>query len=425
MTDLDIAIDYPNRLYAPGDSITGSVHGWDPWTNQGFLEISLQGRSKSYIQPGGGVVNKSRSLLTYQTTRLEASDYVGSTITPFSLTVPLSVETNPSNSAKNINEGRSYWRHSWPDDPAFECSDVHPLPPSINMPRRASRGDPAVAWGTIKFKVTATVFMGDGDQTSKMKSYPEMVRITGPYVTVEDLEANMDVMQLSKGLLGIDQNPTKRKSFSSRIKSAFKSTQRIWLAPTVKVPIYAVIGEKVEISIQMELSGITPGFEFPLVSLHRVTVRLCDSLGVRGKQTPLGGTHELLLPGAASATKSWTPRHQFTPAGDGKSYSDAPCKVTFEIPRGCVPTFKTYNLFMRWNFLVEMVFRSLDQEKVTEVRCNIDLVPRLRGITVDEDLEGEDFLDLEVPSANLTVPGHSGESDFLGGIGDMMQGFSS
>ncbi|RHZ62289.1 uncharacterized protein CDV56_105167 [Aspergillus thermomutatus] len=399
IADLDVTLDHPNRLFAPGDTITGSVHGWDPSTGESSLEISLQGRSKTYIQPGNGVVNKDRSLLTYQTTRLEPSDHVGSSIAKFSLTVPLSVEENPSDLAKKINDGRSYWRHSWPkEDPAFESSGGHRLPPSMSVPHREPwRGDPMSAWGHIQYTVTATVSQGEGDQTSKTESYPETVRISGPPVTVEELEPFKGVMRKGMGQLCMDRKKEpKKKTFSWYVRSALKLYPLLWLAPTIKVPRYAVVGDDIKISIQLQPSPAEYRFDLPPISLHRVTARIRDTAGIRGKRTPLGGTFELELPGGPSASKTWTTKHLFNPAEDGRSYQNAPCQVTFQIPRSCIPTFKTYNLYMKWNVAVELVLRGLDQEKMAEVESEIDLVPRLRGITTDEELD-EDVVDPEAP----------------------------
>lgn len=427
IADLDVTLDYPNRVFAPGHTITGSVHGWDPSTSESPLEISLQGRSKSCIQPGDGVVNRDRSLLTYQTTRLEPSDHMGSSVAKFSLTVPLSVEKHPSDPAKKINAGHSYWTYSWPEDPAFESSGGHPLPPSMSLPRREPwKGDPMAAWGQIQYTVTATVSQGEGDQTSKKESYSEIVRISGHPVTVEELEPFKGVIRKGQGILGMDKKKPEGKTFFSRVRNAFKSSPRLWLVPIIKVPRNAVVGDDIDISIQLQPSRADFTFDLPPISLHRVTARLCDSTGIRGTRRPFGGTIELLLPGGPSATKIWTTKHLFSPAEDGKSYQDAPCQVTFKIPRSCIPTFKTYNLYMKWNLAVEMVLRGLNQEKITEVKCEIDLIPRLRGITTDEELD-EDVVDLEVPGAaqNPPLPHSSGASDTVGQIGDLWQAFGS
>lgn len=44
-----------------------------------------------------------------------------------------------------------------------------------------------------------------------------------------------------------------------------------------------------------------------------------------------------------------------------------------------------------------MVLRGLDQEKTVEVESEIDLLPRPRGITTDEELN-EDVVDPEAPA---------------------------
>jgi hypothetical protein len=81
---------------------------------------------------------------------------------------------------------------------------------------------------------------------------------------------------------------------------------------------------------------------------------------------------------------------------------------------------------MKWNLAVEMVLRGLNQEMITEVKCEIDLVPRLRGITTDEELE-EDVVNLEVQGVaqNPPLSHSSGASDAVGQIGDLLQAFQS
>lgn len=71
--------------------------------------------------------------------------------------------------------------------------------------------------------------------------------------------------------------------------------------------------------------------------------------------------------------------------------------MTFKIPRSW-PTFKPHNLYINWNIAVGLVLRGLNQEKTIEIESGINLLPRLRGITTDDDFQ-EDVVDSEVPGA--------------------------
>ncbi|OKL61004.1 hypothetical protein UA08_03676 [Talaromyces atroroseus] len=385
---VDVTLDHPNRLFAPGDTITGSVNGW---TGEAYLDVSLQGRSESFIQPGNGGAKKDRSLLIYQTTRFEPSDYVESP--KFSLTIPLSVEKNPADLAKKIHSGRSYWRHSWlEEDDAFESSGGHRLPPSMSVPRRQpSQNDPMAGWCHIQYSVTATISKGKGEgDDDKTSSYPETVRISGPPVTVQELEPFKGVMRKGQRQFCMDRKePKKQKTFSSRLRSALNIYPLLWLAPTIIVPRNAVIGDDIKISIQLQLSPAEYRFDLPPISLHQVTAQIRDTAGIRGTRSALG--------------------------------------VTPRIPHSCIPTFKTYNLYMKWNVAVQMVLRAMGQEQIEEVECEIDLIPRLRGITTDKTLEEED-VDPEAPGADQSSGPSLGISDAIDAVGSivgLLQNFSS
>ena len=75
---------------------------------------------------------------------------------------------------------------------------------------------------------------------------------------------------------------------------------------------------------------------------------------------------------------------------------------------------------------VEMVLRGLNQEKAIEIESEIDLIPRLRGITTDEELE-EDVVDSEVPGAaqSPTPSDTSSIFDAVENIVDLIQVFSN
>lgn len=417
---LDVILDHPNRLFMPGDTITGSVHGWDPSTSESSLEISLLGRSKTYIKHEHHSIKKARSLLTYQTTRLEPSDHVGSSIAKFSLRVPQSVETNPSDLAEKINDGHSYWKHSWSGgNPAFKNSGGHRLPPSMSMPHREIVDDSTSSgWGHIQYTVTAAVSQGEGNQTSKTESCPKTVRISGPYVTAEELEQFKGAMLKCTGGLSFDRKTPNKKTFSWRMRSALKLYPLLWLAPVINVSKTVVVGEDINISIQLQPSRAEHRFDLPPISLRQVTARLRDTAGIRGNRA-----FQLELPGDPSASKTWKTKHRFDPAEGGKSYQNAPCQVTFNVPRSCIPTFKTYNFYMKWNVALELVFKGAGQEKIDEkifkVESEIDVIPRLRGITTNEEPE-EDAVDLEAPGGvhNLRRKGSSGALDTVGNLID-------
>lgn len=415
IADLDVNLDHPNRRYAPGDNITGSVCGWKPAKSGDSLVVSLQGRGRSTIAS-----NKCHALLLYQTSRLEASDFTDSQIARFSLSIPTSVEADPSETAKKITDDISFWKLSWPSiDTKFENEGGHRLPPSMTLPRRQT-GDSSPVSGYIKYMVTATASYESqvqGGQVAKKESYPEPVYISGPAVTADEVQRLSEAKQTINGQLFIERKSgPEKKSFRWYVRSKLHYYPMVFLAPEVKIPRQAIIGEDIQISIQLQPSRAYYGLDMPPFSLHRVTANLCDVAGVRGKSI-LGGTCALKCPGSAAATKTWTTKHLFKSAEDNKSYQIAPCEVAFKVPHSCIPTFKTYNMSIRWQIVVEMVFRGLDDKKKVEVSGDIDLIPRLKGITTDEEPE-DDALELEAPPG-AQQSGQGSDSDGKGAAGDL------
>jgi hypothetical protein len=131
---LQLVLDSPQKLFSPGETITGFMSGWDP----GFhIHIILEGCAKVVIatediHSHSHAQYKTGVLLLYHTTYLRPEPR--NVVPRFTITIPEKTE-NERDKLKYLPSDSSfssdYWPYDWPRQNTFEHDAGHPLPPSI------------------------------------------------------------------------------------------------------------------------------------------------------------------------------------------------------------------------------------------------------------------------------------------------------
>ena len=381
---LEIFLDQPNRLYRPGDAITGTVTGWDPTASPATIDILLQGRSESYLdwqsRRGYGYVNRDRCLLTNQAIRIQAAHFIDSRAARFSIGVPHRTDADTKSAAAAMGSPRSYWTHSWATQPGFHGAGGHRLPPSINLTKQENDTDALrrlSGWGHIQYVVVVAVTDTHEGKVSRTESFPEVVSITTPSASVAEFESVKGRVEAAKTEFAFNQQPPgQESSWRKSVKNIFKEPPSFSFTPTVQTPSFVPVVDVVRVSIQLHSSARESSPPLPPVSLQQVTVSLQDVAGIRCE---FAVASQPGFQGLPLFRERWTTKHVFYPNEDGATYQDKPCHISFRVPESCVPTFNTYNLNVHWNVMIEAVFRGIQQEKTVEFRSEMKLIPKLMG----------------------------------------------
>lgn len=166
------------------------------------------------------------------------------------------------------------------------------------------------------------------------------------------------------------------------------------MALQVTFPRVAAVGSSIKLSLRLgnvsTLYKKDNDFALPPVTLQRVEVCLMDTITLRCSRPVLRfDEHINEFPGGHVGEMSCQVNHVFNPTEDGKRYQDMECKVMFEIPASCSPTFMTWNVSTQWQLRVTAFFKCLGKVSTKPYYSSIRLIsePKLSGSGIGEARE--------------------------------------
>ena len=381
--NLSITLD-ENRLFAPGDVITGSIHGIHPNKNAP-IKLIFQGISKTYIRHGtsssydqGSFLGNGRNSTDNQVSLLNQVSYVrpaqGDQGVRFAFTVPAQVQRYTSMSTMDRFSGSQSWRAV----EGFEGNAGHALPPTRTVVLSSIWGNSG--GGYVAYIIAARQMQSDGS-VQVLAQGERNIALTTARMSAADYRrlqyADSTISTMERVALNVQkpyyQARSRQLSMKENIRNAFTSFPVLKLKAVFTTPSIAAVGRETYLSLRLRTSTETRPNDRPLppVTLKFVNVRLKNVAGVRC-QGLLSGGIEYSSQTVDSIQKIEC--HVFLPTRNCSEYADECYCVWFTVPGMCTPTFQTYNLNTFWYVKGEAVFAYLDQEDTVKFKNGITLV---------------------------------------------------
>ncbi|KAH7117911.1 hypothetical protein B0J11DRAFT_509603 [Dendryphion nanum] len=421
--DLQLVLDSSSRLYAPGETITGYVSGWDQFSH---VHIILEGRAKSCIRNEKAEF-KDHAPLLYQVTHL--SPQVSGMIPRFSVTIPETTQgglASLDDFAPYDQDFTRYWTHDWPSQESYECEPGHPLPPSMTMPLQPSHvlTSRAAGRGHIEYNLLA-IRSRRNRVTGKL--VPEAGCTTPVFLTTQRLTQSK-VLELTSQKQSTTTHlevqtsqlsKISRLSLREQVWDAFNSSNpSFYFAPHITTPELAVPGSDVKIAISISIMPPPPGklynFPVPDVSVVGFACRVRSYTGIRVLRTSSAAASPSPKPTQSKAhtfkacelrTSSTPPKAVFVPK-DG-AFENQACVISITLPKTVLPSFKTFNFWRSYRIECDVTFRVAGKEVTAHTESDLNIVARFAGTVEDGTpsarMEGEDEEGLGIAMAKEVV----------------------
>ncbi|KAF2710759.1 hypothetical protein K504DRAFT_453818 [Pleomassaria siparia CBS 279.74] len=406
---LQLVLDSPSKLYAPGETVTGYITGWDYSSSPStHIHIILEGRAKTYMH-ADGTEHQDCAPLLYEVTHLRSENQ--GVVPRFTVTIPEKCAAGLEYLNGYLPDSKMYWSHDWPAQDPFECSSGHPLPPSISLPLRTSHtlSSRIAGRGYVEYKLIAVRSTLDLD-TAKLvpeASFQVPIQLTTRRLLQSQVQDLMSQTHNSTQNLKIQTTQLlKEKPLSTReqLKDAFlTTTPSFYFATTLTTPRLSIPGADVKIGISVAVLpppvGKTYNFPIPDISITHVAVRVRSYHGVRVLRPPPSShdpTRSYTFNNVQVQTETKAPSAIFTPqAGD---FVGQTCVVSIALPETMTPSFKTRNLWTGYRLKCVVTFGVKGKYGTAVAHGDLNIVSRPGGqregfaATEDRLLEHEDRL---------------------------------
>lgn len=431
-TDLQLHLDDPSKLYAPQDTVTGYISGWNQSArNPTHVHVILEGRAKTCLR--GDLCDTEyvdQSPLLYQVTHLKPDQY--GMVPRFAVTIPDTtaddLEQLDDYVPKDYNFEK-YWTHDWPGHDPFECQPGHALPPSMAMVPRSSislsaRGS---GRGYIEYKIIA-VRSSLNPTTGRLvpeASCQVPIRITSrrlPLSKVRELMGQPSTATAALTVQTAQLSKDRRLSLCEQLRDAFSSSApNFYFSNTVTTPKLSVPGADVKVILSLHVLPPPPGklynFPVPDIAVTCLKFRLRSHTGVRVLRAPDLSSPDKPAQMKAHTFKATELRTSRSPPGAAfkprqGNFNRQSCIVTLRLPHTLVPSFRTYNFWRSYRLECDVTFTVAGKEVTSRTQSDLNVVARPEGAVetkVDlarSEMEREDEADsLEVAQTMVAVAG--------------------
>ncbi|KAJ4289589.1 hypothetical protein N0V90_010918 [Kalmusia sp. IMI 367209] len=363
--ELQLVLDHPSKVYSPGETITGYIIGCSTPTTH--IHIFLSGRSTTTIKDSK-IQHIARTPLIFRTTHLRPNSGSWGAIPRFAVTIPHTSETASQNLndlvPKDGPDGKPYWTTTWPTHERFENAAGHPLPPSTHMPIRSATTLTTHAYGqaSISYSLIA-VRSGSSPQSATLipnATHQHALTLTTrrlPSSKIALLASETHALSQDLDVQTAQLAKERRLSLREQLKDAFNASAPIfYFSVSVRTPRLCTPGADIKIAAAMQVRPPPPGklynFPIPDIDVVGITVRIRSYTGLRVRGQ-LSGTNPCTF-------KHDEVRQVQTPRGASFSPRDGAFEgqvrvSTVALPKGLLPSFKTYNAWR--GYRLECVMR--------------------------------------------------------------------
>jgi hypothetical protein len=413
--ELQLVLDNPLKLYAPGDTITGYVSGWDSSEPLTHIHIILSGTAKTYMHTEA-TQHQDYAALLYQETHLQSSDQ--GLVPRFAISIPDECATDVPDLNPFAPAGKQYWTTAWLANAAYEHQPGHPLPPSMRLPSRTSHklSSRIAARGYVEYKLVA-VRSSLNPFTGKLvpeASFQALIRLTTRHLlasTTKDLIRQTASASKTLHVQTTQLRKERRLSLCERTKDAFNpTTPDFYFSATVTTPRVAVSGADIKLSVSISVlpppAGKIYNFPVPDVRLKRFDARIRSYQGLR-----------VLMPAKHNPTKSHMESHTFKTL-ELRTVKEPPdstfrpregnfdsqcCLIYIALPSDILPSFKTFNLWRAYRLEVDVTFCVAGKRVSVSVQSDLNIIARPAGSRQSNVKEKEVRMEEEDKAESLEI----------------------
>ncbi|KAF2119119.1 hypothetical protein BDV96DRAFT_370986 [Lophiotrema nucula] len=386
---LHLVLDDPNKLYSPGETITGYISGWDMSSAGTHVHVFLEGRAKTFLTIGGNPGYHERAPIFYQVAYLQPNG----TIPRFSIAIPERAQlVFDSPNEASLNSHKQYWKRYWASQEPFEVVPGHPLPPSILLPARTSNTlrESATCRGYVEYKLTAVRSKLDtttqrlvSDATAHVPVWLTTLRLPEPRASALLKEIHTTASDLSVQTLQLSK--ARKLSIYEQLRDPFRAdTPGFSFTSQVTVPKVSVPGGTIKVAISVAIQSPPAGrlynFPIPDIAISDIMCSIQSYQGIRFADCPPAIT------GRATQSKAYIFKNvelrssrlpsQATFRPNAGEYRGQSCVVTIALPVTLVPSFKTYNMWRSYRIKCDVVFAVAGKKVTARTKSDLSIIAR-------------------------------------------------
>lgn len=390
--ELQIVLDHPSKIYAPGETLTGCIIGWS--IAEEHVHVILSGQTTTTLQsPKATCTNQTPLVL--QVKRLDADSQ--SSMPRFELSLPhvYNFPLQDLNDFTHTHElGKKYWTTKWPSQGPFENAAGHPLPPSMHMgPRSASRL--SNVHGSVSIAYTVIAVRSTKDQSANAfipNAYSQLpIKLTTrrlPTSKINHLKGEKHDMTFNLSIQTAALGKERKLRLREQLCDAFNtSAPTFYFSVKARAPRLSVPGATIKISVAMDVLpprlGKLYNFPIPDITITSMKFLVRSYTGVRTLAPEPTQTQSAANASDRSCRKetfketefrqTQTPTNAtFTPQKGG--FEDQVCVATITLPEDVLPSFKTYSAWRGYRLECAVRLRVAGKEADAKFANDLDVV---------------------------------------------------
>ncbi|KAJ4348602.1 uncharacterized protein N0V89_009980 [Didymosphaeria variabile] len=391
-TELQLVLDHPSKVFAPGDWITGYIIGWS--TAEEHIHIIFSGQTTTKIQDPK-TTHTNHTPLVFQTTHLKPG--AQTPIPRFEFLIPHLCEFPPADLndiTQGHEAGKSYWTTGWPNQNPFEDKAGHPLPPSMYMgPRSVSKlsniqGSASTAYSLVAIR-----------STSDPSTHKLIPNATFHYpITLTTLRLAVSKLTLLKGeqhhmtsnlsvqtaALAKERKLRLREQFCDAFNTAAPT---FYFSVKASAPRLSMPGASLKMSLTMDVLAPPPGklynFPIPDITVASMTFVVRSYTGIRtllpahvASQADINSPE---MPVRRETLKNVEIRAMQTPANatfapQKGAFEDQVCIASITLPKDVLPSFKTYSAWRGYRLECVIKLRVAGKDVEAKFADDLDVV---------------------------------------------------
>ncbi|KAK7185314.1 uncharacterized protein CC84DRAFT_202346 [Paraphaeosphaeria sporulosa] len=389
--ELQIVLDHPSRVYAPGETITGYIIGWS--IAEEHVRIILSGQITTTLQAPKAIYT-NHTPLVLQTKDLDRD--LQSSMPRFELSIlhvcDLPHDLNDLTQAHELRH--KYWTTKWPAQNPFENDAGHPLPPSMYMgPRSASRLSNAYGSVSTAYTLIAVRSIRDRSTNALVTNAHFQLPITLttrrlPISKINLLEGEKHHMTSNLSIQTAALTKERKLRLREQLCDAFNTSAPTFyfsikgIAPRLSVP-----GANIKISVTVEVLAPPPGklYNFPIpditVASMKFLVRSYTGIRTFGSESvqTTSAVNASGIPCRKETFKETAFAQTQTPTNatfipQKGRFDGQVCIATIALPKEVLPSFKTYSAWRGYRLECALRLKVAGKDAEAKFATDLDVV---------------------------------------------------
>jgi hypothetical protein len=391
-SELQIVLDHPSKVYAPGETIIGYIIGWS--TAEEHLHIILWGQvTTAFQEPKATYKNRTPLVLQVNYLEFDSESYMQR----FELSIPYVCDAplwGLNDFTQILELQKNYWTTIWPVQDPFENDAGHPLPPSIYTgPRSTSKLSNVLGIASITYALIAVRSIQDQSTNTLITNAHFQLPVTLttrrlPIPKVRSLKDEKHHMTFDLSIQTAALAKERKLRLREQFYDAFNtSAPTFYFSVKANAPRLSVPGATMKISAMIEVLPPPPGklynFPIPDITITSMKFLVRSYTGMRTlvatSMQPSPAMDALGVPRRRETFKENEFRQAQTPANatftpqEGK-FEDQVCVSTITLPKEMVPSFKTYSTWRGYCLEYTIKLRVAGKKVEAKFANDLDIV---------------------------------------------------